>query len=111
MADQLEIDNSSLLKRAEYIFCNSGQSSIAECLYLRKKALLFPIPNHSEQVANSYLAMQAGLMVYNNEKPENLLREIDRKYSEEATSGAYVYEAMKDSVVGIIARLQKEYGD
>jgi hypothetical protein len=70
---KFKADNTELLKSASAIFCNAGQSSIAECLYLKKPAILFPIPKHAEQLANSILAEQESLCMYRGQAASELL--------------------------------------
>jgi UDP:flavonoid glycosyltransferase YjiC (YdhE family) len=82
LAGTFEIDIISALLNADLVLCNSGQSSVAECLYLKKKAVLFPIPKHSEQLANAVLAEQRGLLIYSGQTAQQLLEDVKTHYSE-----------------------------
>lgn len=74
-----EKNNVESLQAASAVFCNSGQSSIAECLYLNKKAVLFPIPRHAEQYANARLAiMESQAVIYSGEELSILLNNVAR---------------------------------
>lgn len=81
--DNFEMDNLDFLRKADILLCNAGQSSVAEALYLQKRAVLFPIPKHSEQKANAELAQKRGLLVYNDQKAEDLFQQIKEYYAEE----------------------------
>lgn len=61
LTDVFEKDNTDLLTSASLVICNSGQSSLTECLYLNKKALIAALPSHSEQYVNSLIAQTRGL--------------------------------------------------
>lgn len=76
-ATDFEKNNVEIFQSTETVFCNAGQSSIAECLYLNKKFVLFPIPRHAEQYANARLAaLESRAVVYNGEELSVLLNHI-----------------------------------
>ena len=68
-------DNMQQLHESRAIVCNAGQSSISECLYLNKPALLIPIPKHAEQFVNACLASEKGL------QQSSVLTNIDFRFS------------------------------
>lgn len=60
-----EVDNRQSLTESNYVICNSGQSSVAECLYLKKSAVVVRIEDHAEQYVNSQIAKANGLIAVN----------------------------------------------
>ncbi len=49
------------LASARGVIASAGSSLLAECLYLRKKMLLLPLPGQYEQLINAYYAEKLGL--------------------------------------------------
>ena len=84
---RFEKNNIASLQAASAIFCNSGQSSVAECLYLKKPAVLFPIPKHAEQWANARLAESAQIKIYTACELPALIAELQSGSRQEPHSG------------------------
>lgn len=60
------IDNTQQLVDADLVVCNSGQSTLSECLYLNKKTVVVPLHKHAEQYVNSLIAKSKGLILFEN---------------------------------------------
>ena len=69
-------DNSNLLNRAHLVLCNAGQSSLSECLYLKKRCIVAPIPRHAEQFANSRLVQSCGPVVFESGDLTEIVRRV-----------------------------------
>jgi hypothetical protein len=57
------LEQPSILAHTEIIATQAGLSSISECIALKKKMLVFPIPFHPEQFVNSAVLMRLGLAI------------------------------------------------
>jgi hypothetical protein len=77
-APPFSTSNFQQLLETRAVICNAGQSSISECLYLDKTALVIPIPKHAEQFANAALAAEKGL------QRSDVLKEIEFKFAPNA---------------------------
>ncbi|MGZ3690560.1 MAG: glycosyltransferase [Pseudobdellovibrio sp.] len=75
LVNTFEKDNISKLLNSSIIVCNGGQSSLAECLYLNKPALVVNIPHHAEQLSNVLLAEFFGLVPF-QEKSLDQINEV-----------------------------------
>lgn len=106
LTDGLEKDNTDLLTSSSLIICNSGQSSLTECLYLNKKALIEALPRHSEQYVNSLIAQDRGLHLLNsriaNTQIQNALSSTDK------TEYNYNYDVAVKNIKAQLAFIQKD---
>lgn len=109
LINDFEKDNVGLLQNAGTVFCNAGQSSIAECLYLKKRAVLFPIPRHSEQFANAILAKDLGLMIYGGQEESHLLKEISEHFSAQGTMAPWDYSLTRKMFFNHFGSIEKEF--
>ncbi|MBY0554135.1 hypothetical protein K2P97_06380 [bacterium] len=99
LTDGLQKDNTDNLISASLVICNSGQSSLTECLYLNKKALIEALPSHSEQYVNSLIAENRGLKILNSNET---YAQINALKAESQTDYKYNYDL---AVVNIRAQL------
>jgi uncharacterized protein (TIGR00661 family) len=58
---------------ARGVIASAGSSLLAECLYLRKKMLLLPLPGQYEQIINAYYAEKLGLALWSRQLNEPVL--------------------------------------
>ncbi len=61
------------LAAARGVIASAGSSLMAECLYLRKKMLLLPLPGQHEQIINAYYAEKLGLALSSKQLDEPVL--------------------------------------
>lgn len=61
------------LAAARGAIASAGSSLMAECLYLRKKMLLLPLPGQYEQIVNAYYAEKLGLALWSRQLDEPVL--------------------------------------
>jgi uncharacterized protein (TIGR00661 family) len=61
------------LAAARGVIASAGSSLLAECLYLRKRMLLLPLPGQYEQIINAYYAEKFGLALWSRQLDEPVL--------------------------------------
>lgn len=57
------------------IVASAGFSLLSECMYLRKKMLLMPVPGQYEQIVNAYYVQKLGLGVASEQLTETAIKE------------------------------------
>lgn len=66
-----------LIKKAKYIICRAGYTSIMDLIILNKKALLIPTPDHPEQEFLAKRLYKLGYFPYMTQKEFNLKKALE----------------------------------
>lgn len=66
-----------LIKKARYIICRAGYTSIMDLVMLNKKALLIPTPDHPEQEFLAKRLSELGYFPYMKQKEFNLKKALE----------------------------------
>ena len=89
--ENFTLDNVQHLTDAKIVVCNSGQSTLSECLYLNKKTVVSALPFHAEQYVNLLIVLNKGMLAYDqNTQLDQLAADssaFDYSYSYEQSIG------------------------
>lgn len=105
LTEGLQKDNSDILTSASLVICNSGQSSLTECLYLNKKALIQALPSHSEQYVNSLIAQNRGLQILDSNSTH---AQINALKAANQTDYNYNYDLAVKNIKAQLQYIQKD---